>query len=145
MTSAFDLCVETFGKVPASWKDRLLSLEEHYAESELTFAFAEAKRREAKDLKYVEGILKNRRAETGGKVGTDWERETESWKHSPHVHVLTRNDGYSGTAPEVSREEIAGMAIESLRWWSAQPACLLNEKNVALVAEELARYDAARG
>jgi len=143
MISVFDLCIETFGKIPAQWKDRLQVLEEHYTPDELSFAFTQGKQRGAKDLKYIEGILTNRRREQApaAEDGVDWEAEAERWKRSPHVHVLSGNEDEHGSAPDVSEDEIRRYATSALRWWLGQPSCYQSEHNERIVRDELGRRE----
>ena len=143
MISVFDLCIETFSKIPAQWKERLLALEEHYTPDELTSAFARGKQHGAKDLKYIEAILTNLRKEQSPVIedGVDWDAEVERWKRSPHVHILSGNEDDDGPAPDVPEDESRRYATSALRWWLAQPSCYLSEQNEAIARDELRRRE----
>ena len=92
------LCEHTFGRIEARWKTALLAMERDYPLDELRVAFDEAKNRKAGDIRYVVGILTNKRQQRIQRLDEatdmiDWDAEAERWKHLPHVHVLGGRDG----------------------------------------------------
>ena len=136
MTTIRDLCLETFGQVPARWRPKLERMETAFTPDQLEEAFRLTKQAGGKSIQYVQQVAEGLRAEA------EVARSEETGDNPrPYWFRWFQNGAEGGTdvqplAPPTA-EEVAGYPTESLLWWQHQPS---GPKE--LIAAELRRRQA---